>query len=113
MEKVKLKTLITNAKVRTLKKKKNKEIKVKVQRNLSGQLLVLSLEHEIDIQKVLCYPLSPVPWSLSTSNGLPLKTNKATLLHKLQSPGCLLSEDITRLPGTVHVIDGNSLSMLW
>ena len=38
-----------------------------------------------------------------------MRANKATLLHKLESPGCLMSEDITRLPGTVHVIDGNSL----
>ena len=108
LEKSKLKTSASIANARTLKTK-NKEINVKVQRNILGQLLLLSLEHEVDMQKVLCYPLSPVPWSLSTTNGLPLKTNKATLFRKLENNNCLISDDITRLPGTVYVVDGNSL----
>ena len=106
LEKMKIKTIASNTKAKIFKTK-NKEIKI--QRNLLGQLLVLSLEHEVDMKKVLCYPLSPVPWSLSTANGLPLKTNKSTLFHKIENTDCLIRDDITKLPGTVYVVDGNSL----
>ena len=69
-------------------KSKTKEGKMKVQRNLFGQLLVLSHEHDmIDMEKVLRYPLSPTPWSLASPDGLPLKTNKAQLLSVLEKTG--------------------------
>ena len=66
-------------------KSTKKKVKTKALRNLFGQLLVLSQEHDIDLEKVLKYPLSPVPWTMATPDGVPLKTNKATLLHKLEN----------------------------
>ena len=78
LERNKTKTFASLKKVATLKKDKNM-VKIKAQRNLFGQLLVLSQEHNIDLQKVLQYPLTPTPWSLASSDGSPLKTNKATL----------------------------------
>ncbi|GFO29333.1 hypothetical protein PoB_005583800 [Plakobranchus ocellatus] len=62
------------------------------------------------MEKVLNYPLSPVPWSLSSPDGLPLKTNKATLLHKLENTfNCFESQDFSRQPNTAYIIHGNAL----
>ncbi|GFO42730.1 hypothetical protein PoB_006923500 [Plakobranchus ocellatus] len=62
------------------------------------------------MEKVLKYPLSPVPWSLSSPGGLPLKINKATLLHKLENTfNCFESQDFSRQPDTAYIIDGNAL----
>ncbi|GFO42670.1 hypothetical protein PoB_006917500 [Plakobranchus ocellatus] len=62
------------------------------------------------MEKVLKYPLSSVPWSLSSSDCLPLKTNKATLLHKLEDTfNCFESQDFSRQPNTAYIIDGNAL----
>lgn len=79
---------------------------MKVQRNLFGQLLVLSQEHDINMEKVLTYPLSLTPWSLASPDGLPLKTNKATLLHALEKRENILTEDVSKQPNTVYVMDG-------
>ncbi|GFO19491.1 hypothetical protein PoB_004599600 [Plakobranchus ocellatus] len=62
------------------------------------------------MEKMLKYPLSPVPWSLSSPGGLPLKINKATLLHKLENTfNCFESQDFSRQPYTAYIIDGNAL----
>ncbi|GFN85720.1 hypothetical protein PoB_001222600 [Plakobranchus ocellatus] len=62
------------------------------------------------MEKVLKYPLSPVPRSLSSPDGLRLKTNKATLLHKLENTfNCFESQDFSRQPNTAYIIDGNAL----
>ena len=90
-------------------KTSNKELKIKCERNMLGQLLVLSMEHEIDIERVLTYPLTQVPFSLASSDGAPLKTNKSTLLHKLENTEFHEHQDLTKLPNTVSTIDGNAL----
>ncbi|GFN88668.1 hypothetical protein PoB_001517400 [Plakobranchus ocellatus] len=62
------------------------------------------------MEKVLKYPLSPVLWSLSLPDGLHLKTNKATLLHKLENTfNCFESQDFSRQPNTANIVDGNAL----
>ena len=55
-----IKTFTSAVKVVAVKSK-TKEVKMKVQRNLFGQLLFLSHEHDIDMEKVLRYPSSPTP----------------------------------------------------
>ena len=77
---------------------------MKVHRNLFGQLLVLS--HDIDMEKVLRYPLSPTPWSLASPDDLLLKTNKAELLSVLEKQEFVATEDISKMQGTVRVING-------
>ncbi|GFO00343.1 hypothetical protein PoB_002684800 [Plakobranchus ocellatus] len=62
------------------------------------------------MEKVLKYLLSPVPWLLSSPDGLPLKTNKTTLLQKLEDTfNCFESQDFSRQPNTAYIIDGNAL----
>ena len=83
---------------------------MKVQRNLFGQLLILSHEHDIDMEKVLRYPLSPTPWSLASPDDLLLKTDKAYLLSVLEKQEFVATEDISKIQGTVHAIDEMAFS---
>lgn len=84
ISKQKLKTfasLLKSAKV-TATSKKTKQITA--ERNVFGQLVMLALDNDIDMQRVLNYPLGPVAWALAMSDGIPLKTNTARLLHHLE-----------------------------
>ncbi|GFO07875.1 hypothetical protein PoB_003438000 [Plakobranchus ocellatus] len=109
LTKTKLKAAGSVSKSTQIKSAKN-VVKIKAERNIFGQLLVLSQEYQINIKKVLKYPLSPVPWSLSSPRGLPLKTNKATLLHKLENTfNCFESQDFLKQPDAVYIIDGNAI----
>ena len=71
--------LQSTVKVKTSKKN---VVKITAQRNLFGQLLMLSHDNDLDIQRVMEYPLGPVPWSLATPDGMLIKTNKAVLMKK-------------------------------
>ena len=70
---------------------------------------MLSTDHELDLQKILAYPLSPIPWALATPDGLPTKTDKSVSMHKLESPAALA--DATSNTNTLKevIIDGNAL----
>lgn len=57
---------------------------VKLQRDLFGRLLALSLDTSIDLEKVLCYPITPVPLSLCHIDGSLNKTDKSVLIHELE-----------------------------
>ncbi|GFR97306.1 hypothetical protein ElyMa_004474500 [Elysia marginata] len=108
LQRNKTKTFSSLKKATTLKKDKN-VVKVKAQRNLFGQLLVLSQEDNIDLQKVLQYPLTPTQWSLATPDGWLLKTNKATLLRKLTLENSLKFDDYAKNRNTAYIVDGNAL----
>ncbi|GFS21423.1 hypothetical protein ElyMa_001594000 [Elysia marginata] len=94
--------LQSTVKVKTSKKN---EMKITAQRNLFGQLLMLSQEN--DLQKVMEYPLGPVPWALTTPDGMPMKTHKAVLMQKLEDVSALQIPAKER--NHVHIIDGNAL----
>ena len=106
LEKAKTKT--SNFTEKGNKKKKLKEDKnqltIKAQRNLFGQLLVLSQEHSEDLQKVLQNPWTPMPWRLASSDGSPLKTNMETLLHKLTPLASLNSEHYSKNQYTTPIM---------
>ena len=55
-----------------------------MQRNLFGQLLYISLEKQIDIEKILTYPLMPVPLSMCHFDGSICKTDKSALMKLLE-----------------------------
>ena len=59
------------------------------------------------MEKVLQYPLSSVPWALATQDGLRFKTNKSTLLHKLEKKEFLEYESLNY--DSVCIVDGNAL----
>lgn len=72
-----------------LTKKKNIKIgqkvqEVKLQRELFGRLLALSLDTNIDLEKVLCFLITPVPLSLCHVDGSLNKTVKSVLVSELE-----------------------------
>ena len=84
LKKQKLKTLAKTAVKKKLTSSQNKVVQLAAQRNVFGQMLVLSEEYQISLERALSYPLSPMPWALATPDGLPAKTDKSKLLHKLE-----------------------------
>lgn len=79
-------TKILNFASATAKKKvtiNNKIQKVKLQRDLFGRMLAISMNDATDIQKILTYPLTPVPMTLCHLDGSIFKTVKAALIKLL------------------------------
>lgn len=103
----KLKTFVTAEVKKTVKSSKNKITQIKAERNIFAQLILLTVEHDIDLEVTLSYPLGPVPWSLATADGMPVKTDKAKLLHYIESS----IEPLTTRPkgDIVHIVDGNAI----
>ena len=54
-------------------------------RDLFGSILFLSLQHKIDMEEVLSYPLTPIPLPLCHVDSLKQTTPKVKLLYKLES----------------------------
>ncbi|GBP29521.1 hypothetical protein EVAR_93318_1 [Eumeta japonica] len=61
-----------------------KSLAIRMQRDLFGQLFSLSLEQTLNIDKVLAYPLTPVPLALCHIDGTICKTDKSVLLKILE-----------------------------
>ena len=80
IKRMKLKTFASTSLVKNVKSSDNKLVQIKAERNIFGQLVMLSVEHNIDLQVTLSYPLGIVPFSLATADGMPTKTNKAKII---------------------------------
>ena len=92
--------------VKKVKSSENKLVKVKAERNIFGQLVLLSVENNIELEITPSYPLGLVPFSLATADGMPSKTEKAKLMHVIEAgtePANKPSES-----GTVYVYDGTA-----
>ena len=50
-----------------------------------GQRVLFSIEHNVDLELTLSFPLGPVPWSLATAHGMSTKIDKSELLPSLES----------------------------
>lgn len=57
---------------------------VTLQRDLFGRLLALFLDTSIDLEKVLCFPITPMPLSLCHIDGSLNRTDKSVLIHELE-----------------------------
>lgn len=73
----------------SLKKKKTMKIgekvhEVKLHRDLFGRLLALSLDTNLNLEKVLCFPITSVPLSLCHIDGSINKTIKSVLVQELE-----------------------------
>ena len=73
------------AKKTTIKSSQNKIIEYRQQSNIVFQLLVRSQcdDLRIDLKELLAYPLTPVPYSIATSDGFLNKTDKSKGYHFL------------------------------
>ena len=85
IKKLRLKTSADMAVQKQLSSGQKTTVRVRAERNLLGQLLVLSVTRDISLEKLLQYELSPIPWALATADGCMCKTNKAQLMHALES----------------------------
>ena len=59
------------------------------------------------MEKTLCYPLGPVPWSLATADGKAAKTDKSALLHCLEGTSNVAARPSRQ--NSSYIIDGNAL----
>ena len=59
--------------------------------------MLSSKQFEIDIEKLLTYPLGPIPCGMATGDGLPVKTNKSVLMDKLEHKLSTISQDLSSL----------------
>ena len=102
MTKLKLKTF-TNLSKSVTRKVRGKEVTLKADRNLLARLVVIGRFRKLDRQELLTYSLGPIPLALCTSQGCLVKTNKAKMLHSLESQP---EKPIVEIPGGgVYVID--------
>lgn len=58
----------------------NKIKEIKVQRDLFGRMLGLSMDYEIDMEKILCYPVTPFPMSMCRLDGSLYQTDKSAIV---------------------------------
>ena len=85
---------------------KDRSIILKADRSLFGRIIVIAQERSLQMNTILSHPLGPLPWALSTPDGLLRNTNKASLASLLQK-NFQFSEEV---PGnSAAVIDGMSL----
>ena len=84
-----------------------KEIILKADRKLFGQMILIAqTRKDLSMKEVLRHPLGPLPWSLATPEGRLRKINKAVLAKELQK-SVNFAEEIPQPSATI--IDGMAL----
>lgn len=79
---------------------------MKADRSLFGCIVVMAQGRNLKMGDILSHPLGPLPWSLSTPDGLLRKTNKSSLATSLQKNVEVAHE----LPSnSASVVDGMNL----
>ncbi|XP_020607467.1 uncharacterized protein LOC110046131 [Orbicella faveolata] len=85
---------------------KDRSITLKAHRSLFGRIIVIVQERSLQMDTILSHPLGPLPWALSTPDGLLRKTNKDSLASLLQK-NVQFSEEVP--VNSAAVTDGMSL----
>ena len=71
-----------------------------------SRIIVMAQGRNLTMEDILLHPLGPLPWALSTHDGLLRKTNKATLATTLQKNVAVAEQ----FPGnSASVVDGMNL----
>ncbi|KAH9637765.1 hypothetical protein HF086_007794 [Spodoptera exigua] len=83
-------------------KDKNKKVLLKMERDVFGRLLAISLNKKINFEYCLTFPLAPLPPALFSCTGEMLKTTKSTLAKILKSK----TEMVEPTHINVEIIDG-------
>lgn len=86
-------------------KLKDKVTEVQMQRDLFGRMLGISMTNETDIERLLSYPLTPVPLSMCHLDGTACKTAKSALGKCLKNV-CDNNNRAPVVPPDVIIIDG-------
>ena len=84
LKKSKLQTFSELNKKVEVKSKTAKGIMLKADRALLGQMVIIAENRQLHMKDVLCHPMEPLPWALSSVDGSLRKTSKATLAKELQ-----------------------------
>ena len=101
----KLKTFSSMCKKKPVKSS-GRAIILKADRSLFGRIIVMSQARSLRMEEIFCHPLGPLPWTLSTPEGLLRKTNKASLATVLQRNVATIEQ----LPGNcASVVDGMNI----
>ena len=101
----KLKTFSDMNKKRQVKTNE-RSIILKADRSLFVRIIVIVQERSLQMDYILSHPLGPLPWALSSADGLLRKTNKASLASLLQK-NVQATEEVPA--NSSAVIDGMSL----
>ena len=103
----KFKTFSSMEKCQKMRSSRNKVVEIRAERNVFAQLVLLSMEHDIDLELALSFQLGPVPWALATADGSPVKSDKSKLLHNLE--GTIVPSDQPAIQDSVYICDGNAI----
>jgi len=87
-------------------KTNERSIILKAERSLFGRIIVIAQARSLQMDYILSHPLGPLPWALSSADGLLRKTNKVSLASLLQK-NVQATEEVPA--NSVTVIDGMSL----
>ena len=68
---------------------------------------MLSLKNNIDLEMMMSFQLGPVPWTLATAAGCPVKSDKAKLLHNLEA--LVDPSEEPPIEESIYVYDGNAI----
>ena len=108
IKKMKLKTMSDSHKTAQIKTKSNKIIEFKQQSTVMLNLLVrVQQGADVDIEDIMKYPLTPVPFALGTADGFLTKTDKSKGLHYLSKD--VDTADVPPQDTTMIIEDGNAL----
>ena len=107
IKKVKLKAFASVAKSVKVTEQSKKTKQITAERNVFGQLILLAIENQISMERMLSFPLGPVPWALATADGIPAKTDKSKLMHALEDNAITAQKSSPAT--TAYIIDGNAL----
>ena len=107
VKKQNLKTFSTQAKSSMVCGKERRNIEITAERNVFGQLVILSLQHQVSLENVLSYPLGQIPWALATADTALIKTDKSKLMHSLEENLHLVQRPTVAFD--CYIIDGNAV----
>ena len=109
VKRLNLKTISSMSKKVPMLNKNKKVIELKQQGNIAFQLLVKSQEQNssVDLEKVMSFQLTPVPYCLGTPDGFLNKTNKAKGFSYLTSE--ILDTQPPENSDTLVILDGNAM----
>ena len=79
IKKLNLQTFSSMKKSTVVKIGTDKEVVLKADNRLYGQMLLIAQNRKLDMRDVLEYPLGPKPWALANADGTLKKTWKSTL----------------------------------
>ena len=86
-------------------KSQDKIVQLTAEQSIFGRITTISQQRNIEMKKIFCYLLGPIPWALTNSMSTLKKTNKAILMHELEkhaepnekvlSHSCTITDDMT------------------